>query len=1435
MATISRKEADQFIKNLRTKTGGITQDDRDFLKKHDRLDLLEVILTLRRRLGASTRTLATNLYAKDTRFVFELIQNAEDNKYSIAESALEDPFLSFTLERGQIIIDSNEDGFTEQNIQAICSVGESTKANSQGYIGEKGIGFKSVFKVARKVHVQSGPFSFSFEYNHDDDEAGLGMVTPILEEHPKLPESVRTRMILSLSEDCDWQALRGEFLGLPDTLLLFLKKLKKLKIAVPGRGFGGYTESIEYELTSSRHRASITKRMLNPDSIQKQDYWITKREVNDMPRDNARRNITRSEVLLAFPLDDQDIPIIEVQHAFAFLPLRKAGFKAIEMHSKLQAVMALRIVPLSTGNWASPQNASIYFPFSEGVEIPDDLPLSLVDTLSLSNESRKVLFTRLGITECKPELVFPLINQQYQRAGTTRSQALSHIKFVFWHNRYLQPNQLGSIRIPPQFGNHWLDINSSSVGRWAYCPRSEHAYSMYKVLESTMPAELEQKTFFPTISCYKMLEQLERRHNLTGIEWFRGFIEAKETPQFSKRNKTKVLSAEIKYVVDHSSHFLLGALEACQSQYPPQSSTEAYSYFKQALVPILRSEQRRPLKDTRLPLPKLRSIVARLGLEEGFGFCAELEGITDDEITKWKFLSTFGVIVDEDVSFWIALLDQARIQSTEPRVIFEIYSNLQRYFEDGDWGKIANAFGGGDKVFIPSGMPDGRPCWTTLETCVWDAPDWFSFKNRLEAIDGYQTLHILFGLTLGVESASVDDFLANLGHIKEATGNMPEEESKIPLLYQELSKESKEADTAKDAIRSQFESDQLVYHPQTRSWHAPSACIWAEERIHLPGKVSIATAYKGHTSFFCSLLKVPKPDLDMHIAALQQKTLHNPDRQSILEEVINICALGPTPHALESLSATKCFPVRRSLGAVEWVNREHQFVVVDRNELAELFAGKADMLDYSLEESHSIKPFLLGMGLQNRSISRMVKEKTTVQGGSPAPELTRNLRKIAYAIFRYAAHFGGRSTQQEPAAAYERLQTMEILTSDGISQSVSLPPHGPSSTVQTDHAYFHLDHQENVLKLYVPKDKEDREICLSTELPIALLKHLGVEDHEQGRALGTVITASSLSVVEKILEHQGIISVEGITRPQEELSPEPEARETVSTPISRLLSRSETPSTLASGIQSPSETLWRRGAGLHSTPDPVPSDWDDDVFSTPGTSVYGVPPGRPERLTLYRDLLDGVIRQAANLSDLPVAGQILQSPSVPHMVATWDAIASSYFMETDFKIGVAGELFVFELLQSLGLPDFGRHNWQSTIRGRAKVHKRYSDIQNWAGSETADIVYQDRDCTLTKLLVEKGYLRADVWADHSPEYYIEVKTTVSTLKTPFYCSQLQYDRMETMRLVGNIASDKIYLVARVFALGDSGMGLKLYLDPATLRSERQLDFRAEKYSVTPLA
>ncbi|CEJ62510.1 hypothetical protein PMG11_11007 [Penicillium brasilianum] len=155
--------------------------------------------------GHSIKTLARNLYSSNARFLFELLQNADDNRFTLAREHNELPFISFNVYPDRIIVEYNEDGFRIEDLSAICSVGESTKAASHSYIGAKGIGFKSVFIAAWKVQIQSGNFSFHFK--HKIGDLGLGMVLPDWEDSEYECPDRLTRITLYLHTEGEPHAL----------------------------------------------------------------------------------------------------------------------------------------------------------------------------------------------------------------------------------------------------------------------------------------------------------------------------------------------------------------------------------------------------------------------------------------------------------------------------------------------------------------------------------------------------------------------------------------------------------------------------------------------------------------------------------------------------------------------------------------------------------------------------------------------------------------------------------------------------------------------------------------------------------------------------------------------------------------------------------------------------------------------------------------------------------------------------------------------------------------------------------------------------------------------------------------------------------------------------------------------------------------------------
>lgn len=200
--------------------------------------------------------------------------------------------------------------------------------------------------------------------------------------------------------------------------------------------------------------------------------------------------------------------------------------------------------------------------------------------------------------------------------------------------------------------------------------------------------------------------------------------------------------------------------------------------------------------------------------------------------------------------------------------------------------------------------------------------------------------------------------------------------------------------------RSAFNGDELVYNPKNQSWYSPSICIWAEDQIQLPGKLSIATTYKQLRSFFVNTLSVSKPNLRMHILSLKQKASENPNKGEIMQEMLNICAFKPIAKSLEELRGCKCLPVKLRSGTIDWQDQSGQFAIIDRRAYGKLFSGKVNFLDFTLEEVHSLRSLLVGLGLQDRYTSKTVQETTTVRGGLASERLGQDLRRKAYAICR---------------------------------------------------------------------------------------------------------------------------------------------------------------------------------------------------------------------------------------------------------------------------------------------------------------------------------------------------------------------------------------------------------------------------------------------------
>jgi hypothetical protein len=273
----------------------------------------------------SIKTLAKDLYSKKTHFIFELIQNAEDNDYADGIT----PTLRFRVNEIEIegkrqialIVENNETGFQKEHVDAICNVAQSTKSKSQGYIGEKGIGFKSVFRITSCPYIFSNGFHFSLP--EKDEKTDLGYIVPKwVDNIPASIEQNWTNIVLPINKkDTSVKQVIKALKDIAPETILFLKKLKTIKIEVS-------TPEANYEIDIEKDdtKAPLIKLTYLKGEDHQEDvissiYWMTT-EPFEKPLEinhEKRKGINSRDVSVAILLDNEVHP----EELFAYLPVWK--------------------------------------------------------------------------------------------------------------------------------------------------------------------------------------------------------------------------------------------------------------------------------------------------------------------------------------------------------------------------------------------------------------------------------------------------------------------------------------------------------------------------------------------------------------------------------------------------------------------------------------------------------------------------------------------------------------------------------------------------------------------------------------------------------------------------------------------------------------------------------------------------------------------------------------------------------------------------------------------------------------------------------------------------------------------------------------------------------------------------------------------------------
>uniref|UniRef100_J3NDD1 Sacsin/Nov domain-containing protein n=1 Tax=Oryza brachyantha TaxID=4533 RepID=J3NDD1_ORYBR len=310
--------------------------------------------------------LSQELYSKDVHFLMELIQsqhsavdsktemvrnveNAEDNQYPpdvrpALEFVIIKKDITATGAASTLLVFNNEQGFSAANIESICRIGKSTKKGNRhlGYIGEKGIGFKSVFLVSSQPHIFSNGYQIKFNEEPSED-CDIGYIVPKwVDEKPSIDDiqavygySKRlptTTIILPLKSD-KILPVKKELSSTHPEILLFLSKIRQLSVRevnddpkASKLSQISISSEVDYRTQKDINAESYTLHLAMQEnkSCDKEEctYYMWKQTfvVKPESRDKKRMEVDKWVITLAFPHGQRLSRGARSPGVYAFLP-----------------------------------------------------------------------------------------------------------------------------------------------------------------------------------------------------------------------------------------------------------------------------------------------------------------------------------------------------------------------------------------------------------------------------------------------------------------------------------------------------------------------------------------------------------------------------------------------------------------------------------------------------------------------------------------------------------------------------------------------------------------------------------------------------------------------------------------------------------------------------------------------------------------------------------------------------------------------------------------------------------------------------------------------------------------------------------------------------------------------------------------------------------
>ena len=284
------------------------------------------------------------LYSDKTHFVYELVQNADDNKSR---------HLELQLGKDELLVWNDGCQFTKRDVRSICSIGSSNKDLTQ--IGTFGIGFKAVYNYTDLPEIYSGDEHFRIRDLTKPEGIGVdGMAAELVAQGKTV---FRLPFKKELGQE-DIEHLKKRLCHLEKRALLFLDPLETVQWRDEQDGGFYSCRRCRYD---EMQNVSQIELMANGDDQTSETFLVFRKDVQppkdvidillqQAEDDDERQRIQRSAmkqqpVEVAFKLRDGQIAAMDSCVLFAYLPTEKETHLRFFIQARYQTTPARDNIP----------------------------------------------------------------------------------------------------------------------------------------------------------------------------------------------------------------------------------------------------------------------------------------------------------------------------------------------------------------------------------------------------------------------------------------------------------------------------------------------------------------------------------------------------------------------------------------------------------------------------------------------------------------------------------------------------------------------------------------------------------------------------------------------------------------------------------------------------------------------------------------------------------------------------------------------------------------------------------------------------------------------------------------------------------------------------------------------------------------------------------